>query len=910
MASKCFYHLEEYNDALRLALRAGRHFDVSAKTEYIKTLVSTCIEQYTAQRIQIQSDPTVVIDERMESIVEQMIECCFVNDSYTQAIGIALEAHRLDKVEEAIRRATNKNEIMQYALDVCQYLVSRRQTRLGVFRLLVAMHREQPQPDFAAMCVSLQFLNEAENVASILEELIRGTEDQALLAFQIALDIVESENQHFTLSVSNSLPVKETEIATAAAEEGGEECKSANSAGQDDGQVDDGAPVASETCPLLPEATSRTSPTKNVKEETEEFWSRLNKLNMVLVKGFGTELALTFLYEQMKSDPLIIENIKDATENRNSILHNATVVAHGYLNCGTTVDTFLRENLDWMALASNWAKFTATASIGVIHKGHMKESMSLLEPYLPQGGVNASSFSGGGSLYALGLIHANQGGEVGRDVVSYIRSALKNAGNNEAVVHGACLGLGLATMATGVPEIYEELKETLYQDSAVAGEAAALSIGLLMLGCGNTTEASRTAISEMISYAHDTMHEKIVRGLGMGIALSMFGQEEEAEPMIEQLTRDRDALMRCGATYTIGMAYAGTGNNKAIQRLLHIAVSDVKDEVRMAAVTNIGFVSFQTPKQVPRLVCLLAESFNPLVRYGAAIAVGIACAGMPSKEAMDVIAPLCQDSADFVRQGALIAMAMVLMQSSESRTPEVLAFRAKLPSIISDKHQSSMAKMGAILATGILDAGGRNATISLQSRAGFTKMASVVGMAVWSQYWYWYPLMHFMSLALHPTMIMGLNKDFRLPRDWNVVCDARPSHFSYPKPLEKKKGEKKAHVTTVALSTSSKAKAREHRKDIQKRAAEEGGAAAAQTGDGAAAAKQSESKENQEEQPKVDQGGAASMPVSVSAEGGGDSHEKKKSKVCVCMFRYCFALLLFCSSLILHVCTRGCASKS
>ncbi len=878
MASKCFYHLGEYNDALRLTLRAGRHFDVSVNTEYVTTLVSTCIEQYTAQRTQIQSDPTVTIDERMEAIVEKMIECCFVNGKYKQAIGIALEAHRLDKVEEAVRRAANKGEIMKYTLGVCQYLTSRRQTRQGVFKLLVAMQREQPQPDFAAMCVCLQFIDKAEDVARVLEELIRGDEDQALLAFQIALDIVESENQRFTLSVSNSLPVKETEAAIVPHAEDGKESKSANQSSYDAAASDEINPPAadaSETSLLSEAATNTTVPSRAriVKQESDEFWSRLTKLNMVLSKGFGAELALTFLYEQTKSDPLIIENVRNMTENRNSILHNATVVAHAYLNCGTTIDTFLRENLDWMAQASNWAKFTATASIGVVHKGHMKESMRLLQPYLSQGGVNASSFSEGGSLYALGLIHANQGGEVGRDVVLYLRNARNRAGSNETVLHGACLGLGLATMATGVPEIYEELKETLYLDSAVAGEAAALSIGLLMLGCGNTTEASRTALSEMISYAHDTLHEKIIHGLGMGIALTMFGQEEEAELMIEQLTRDRDPLMRRGAMYTIGMAYVGTGNNKALQRLLHIAVSDAKDEVRMAAVMNIAFVLFRTPEQVPRLVCMLAESFNPLVRYGAAIAIGIACAGNPSKEALNVLEPLCQDSADFVMQGALIAMAMVLMQSSESLTPEVSAFRDKLPSIISDKHQSCMAKMGAILATGILDAGGRNAVISLQSRAGFTKMASVVGMAVWSQYWYWYPLLHFLSLALHPTMIMGLNKDFKLPCEWNVVCDAKPSHFSYPKPLEKKKDEKKVHVTTVALSTSAKAKAREHRKDMQKKV--EGGAATSTDMKVDGAAEQSETEVNQEEKTKVDEDEA-----SMAADGGGgDSHKSKKSKV-------------------------------
>lgn len=80
------------------------------------------------------------------------------------------------------------------------------------------------------------------------------------------------------------------------------------------------------------------------------------------------------------------------------------------------VDTFLRDNLDWMGRASNWAKFTATASIGVVHRGHMKESMSLLQPYLPQGGVSALPYSEGGALYALGLIHSNKGSDGNAEV--------------------------------------------------------------------------------------------------------------------------------------------------------------------------------------------------------------------------------------------------------------------------------------------------------------------------------------------------------------------------------------------------------------------------------------------------------------------------------------------------------------
>jgi 26S proteasome regulatory subunit N2 len=77
----------------------------------------------------------------------------------------------------------------------------------------------------------------------------------------------------------------------------------------------------------------------------------------------------------------------------------------------------------------------------------------------------------------------------------------------------------------------------------------------------------------------------------------------------------------------LGLAYAGTSNNDAVRRLLHIAVSDTSDDVRRAAVTALAFVLFKNPGQVPRIVQLLSESYNPHVRCGATLALGIACAG-------------------------------------------------------------------------------------------------------------------------------------------------------------------------------------------------------------------------------------------------------------------------------------------
>ena len=61
---------------------------------------------------------------------------------------------------------------------------------------------------------------------------------------------------------------------------------------------------------------------------------------------------------------------------------------------------------------------------------------------------------------------------------------------------------------------------------------------------------------------------------------------------------------------------------------MYLQVSDVNDDVRRAAVISIGFLLFNSPEQCPNVVSLLSESYNSHVRYGAALALGISCAGL------------------------------------------------------------------------------------------------------------------------------------------------------------------------------------------------------------------------------------------------------------------------------------------
>merc|ERR1739838_630407 len=122
------------------------------------------------------------------------------------------------------------------------------------------------------------------------------------------------------------------------------------------------------------------------------------------------------------------------------------------------------------------------------------------------------------------------------------------------------------------------------------------------------------------------------------------------------------------------------------------------------------------------------------------------------------------------------------------------------------------AKYGAIMAQGIIDAGGRNVTISLASRTGHAHMQGIVGMLVFTQFWFWFPYAHFLSLAFQPSAIIGLNKDLKMPKQC-FLSSGKPSLYAYPPKMEEKKDTSKEKVATAVLSITEKAKKKKEEKE-------------------------------------------------------------------------------------------------
>jgi len=741
LAAQIHFHLENYSEALQLALEANHYFDIFAKTDFVQTLVSRCIDEYIGLRVKNYQARTpedkVQIPEKMEFVVERMFEKCFQEGEFKQAIGIALESRRIDKMEESIRNSPNLKDMIEYTYNTVKDIVIPRDFRNEVVRSLVNLQMSATELDYAAITEYDFFLNDSETVSQMLETLI---EKDSLLAKQLAFDLVENQNQQFLNKVSEKLPT-------------GEE--------------------------------------KDVK-----------MLHHILSGRASIDITLEFLSNKNNYDKMIMEKVKSAADNKNSVTHEAALYANAFMNAGTANDSFLRDHINWVGKATNWAKFSAAASLGVIHRGNVTKYMEILRPYLPneQGSSTGNQYSEGGALYAMGLIHANY---MHQDALSYIVNSLLANNQSEVIQHGACLGLGLTAMATADSNVFEHLKNVLYTDSANAAEAASYGMGLVMLG-----SASEVAISEMLSYAHETQHEKIIRALGIGLALIMYRREEEADTLITQLTTDKDPILRYGGAYCMATAYVGTGNTKVIKKLLHTAVSDVDYDVRKAAVTAIGLVLYRMPEKVPQVVGLLAESYNPYVRQGAAFAIGIASAGKPSLEALNLLESLTSDNTNFVRQAAYIATAMVLCQATKAFSNRVSQFKEKLEKIMTEKHQDILTKFGAITANGILEAGGRNTSLQFDSKTGNNKATATVGVVLGLQFWYWFPMLHMFSLAFSPTCIIGLNDDLLIPNSFQFTSRAKPSLFAYPAKLEAPSAEKEKKLSSAVLSTTYKVKAR------------------------------------------------------------------------------------------------------
>ena len=537
----------------------------------------------------------------------------------------------------------------------------------------------------------------------------------------------------------------------------------------------------------------------------------MSDITEILQRKKLLDLYLQFLFKNSKKDTIqIIEGIKESTNQATKLIHTSTILSYAYMYAGTGDDDFFRKNVEWFfGSESDWAEFTTIAAIGTIHNGRLGSALQILGSYLRKG---VASHSLAGALYALGLIYANYLWD--KKIVDVITDSIRGT-TSFVVKHGGALGLGLVAMGSHHREYYTLLNEILHQEDPIAGEAAGYGLGLVMLGRGQSEE-----LTDMLTFIENTPHEKITRGGAMGLAFMMYGLQDASEGLVHELLSSRIPLLRESAAWVTSLAYVGTASNVALQRLLHIAVSDVNSDVRRAAIIGIGFVLSKSPKRVPEMIDLLARSYNPSVRNGAALALGVSCAGTGMKEAVDILKPLLTDLDKFVRQSAVISMAMVLQQQSDTCVPYCKEFRELLRKKLT-KRTGEVELFGVCLAYGIMNAAGRNVVISCNTLDGENNILATVGLAMFTNFFYWHPLALMLTLSFQPTAIIGVDKSLEVA-EWSYFCSGRPSLYADPpsfdeeRPVVELAAAKKLSISERERASGEEGKEAESEKEKEK----------------------------------------------------------------------------------------------
>jgi 26S proteasome regulatory subunit N2 len=178
----------------------------------VETLVHKCIDHYIEKRVAKVDgkDETIAIDPKMENVITRMFERCYEDGQFNQAIGIALESRRLDKVKEAIEKSRDIEDKISYTYTIAQNIVrSNKQFRSDILRLLLAIYEtksgvSQGNFDYYKLVKCQFFLNIPEAAAALLSRLVQDDQNY-LVAYQIAFDILDNEHQQFTKRVMDGL---------------------------------------------------------------------------------------------------------------------------------------------------------------------------------------------------------------------------------------------------------------------------------------------------------------------------------------------------------------------------------------------------------------------------------------------------------------------------------------------------------------------------------------------------------------------------------------------------------------------------------------------------------------------------------------------------------------------------------
>lgn len=524
-------------------------------------------------------------------------------------------------------------------------------------------------------------------------------------------------------------------------------------------------------------------------------YQKLTKFIIILRGKATARLWFEYIIKSMKSDGHILRLLRSCVKS--SLSMTAIIFANAIMHCGTTGDSFARENAEWFGRCSNWSKFAYVVGYGLMHTGNHTEGMRVLGSFLPRrhGGNVERKYEESGALCALGFIFGNRSSKV----KDYIQNNFY-AADDPVIFHGCCLGYGLACFGNYDQDVLNYLLTFLESNDPIKAFGASICYGLITVGVYHHFD-----FNFIKNILIETKHEKTKLGLSILLSCAYAQTGIQSLISIKNLLNEKRGACHLAAAYMLGLAFVGTGDIGAVKMLWELVIFDVDEHVKRAAVISLAFVLLQDKPQFYDIMTQLFNSHHPMVRCASALALGIVFAGTGHPDAYVLLTHLFMDIDVRVRQSAYISAAMLMMHLNETKTPSSKTVRDSLIAVITNsKSIDQLVRFGAILGIGIIDAGGKNMSINYFTSDSSIRIQSIIGMFLFSVSYYWYPLIGFLSLSLVPSAIIAVKDDFSIPVI-KLVSSKSSNHFKYAS-FNHQSRRSSRNKTSLRLSTHRKSR--------------------------------------------------------------------------------------------------------
>lgn len=523
-----------------------------------------------------------------------------------------------------------------------------------------------------------------------------------------------------------------------------------------------------------------------------------------VIKGeFSSKLSLNFLKHSAVPDLDLIKTIANNWKVKDSISNNAVAFSLTTLLKGTeNIELLKKYNMQFEKM-KNWACFSICSSLGnIFSRNSYKEELKELK--IPEN----SSPSQGGELVAQGFSNYC----LGTDEETK-KNLLKSTKSKDGFIsHGAFLSLGLQFAFSNDTEIIESCKIGLYSDEALTGEAASLALGMV-----KANHWDEELAHSLINFCRDNDHTKITRSLTIFFGLSAMNciDPKKVLDFFDRYIIENDYIIRTSVINALSLAYLGTENTQIVSKLLTIIANDVSSDVRRSAVIGLSMVMLKNRSKAVSLLRMLSTSYNGYVRHAVALSLGFFSVHSFDKKVTKILRRLFEDKIDYVRQAAAISLGLTYQLGNEQFEPSFEQIKKLLVERLERKQENPISKLGCFMGLAFTNPGGGNCMLTLRNISGIIKPKNILALFIFTYYWYWFPCLNFISLALEPTFIVGVDSKLNVPSDFIINCKAPKKYFDYIRPVEVLEDKKKETVP-AQLSSTRRAKHRLEKKDIEK----------------------------------------------------------------------------------------------